>query len=101
MPHTVPAHPMFKRAGAVSGVHHDPGMAVPGRFSATLARLYGLVASGALTPHVGLEVPLERAAEAHAAMQSRATMGKIVLTVGGVAGSEDGAARHHLTGRTG
>ena len=101
VPLSVASHAMMKRSVSVSGFHLDAVMAVPGRFSATLARLYGLVASGALTPHVGLEVPLERAAEAHAAMQSRTTTGKIVLSVGGVAGSEDGAARHHLTGRTG
>jgi len=101
VPLSVASHAMMKRSVSVSGFHLDAVMAVPGRFSATLERLYGLVASGALTPHVGLEVPLERAAEAHAAMQSRTTMGKIVLSVGGVAGSEDGAARHHLTGRTG
>lgn len=101
MPLTVALHAMMKRSVSVSGFHLDAVMAVPGRFSATLARLYGLVDSGALTPVVGLEVPLERAAEAHAAMRSRTTMGKIVLSVGGVAGSEDRAARHHLTGRTG
>ncbi len=101
MPLTVASHAMMKRSVSVSGFHLDAVMAVPGRFSVTLARLYELVASGALTPHVGLEVPLERAADAHAAMESRTTMGKIVLSVGGVAGSEDGAATHHLTGRTG
>ena len=98
MPLKVASHAMMKRSVSVSGFHLDAVMAVPGRFSATLARLYGLVASGALTPHVGLEVPLERAAEAHAAMESRRTMGKIVLTVGGIASSEDGAVTHHLTG---
>ncbi len=97
----VASHTMLKRSVSVSGFHLDAVMAVPGRFSSTLERLYGLVESGALTPHVGLEVPLERAAEAHAAMESRTTMGKIVLSVGGVAGKEDGAASHHLTGRTG
>jgi len=56
-------------------------VAVPGLFQATLARLYAMVASGSPTPIVGLELPLEKAAEAHAAMEARTTIGKIVLTV--------------------
>lgn len=98
-PLSVASHTMMKRSVSVSGFHLDAVMAVPGRFSATLERLYGLVASGALTPYVGLEVPLERAADAHAAMESRTTMGKIVLSVGAVEGNEDHAAKH-VTGRT-
>jgi NADPH2:quinone reductase len=81
MPLTVASHAMMKRSVTVSGFHLDAIMAVPGRFSATLERLYALVASGALTPHVGLDVPLERAAEAHTAVESRTTIGKIVLSV--------------------
>lgn len=65
------------------------GKAEPGRT---------LVAAGVLTPHVGLEAALERAADAHAAMESRTTMGKIVLSVGAVEGNEDHAAKH-VTGR--
>ena len=72
MPLTVASHAMMKRSVSVSGFHLDSVMALPGTFSSTLERLYGLVASGALT-----------------------------LSVGGVARSEDGAARQHLTGRTG
>lgn len=99
-PLSVASHAMVKRSVSMSGFHLDAVMAVPGRFSATLARLYELGASGALTPHVGLEVPLEGAADAHAALESRTTMGKIVLSVGGFAGNEDGAARHERAGRT-
>lgn len=66
------------------------GKAEPGRT---------LVASGVFTPYLGLEAPLEHAADAHAAMESRTTMGKIVLPVGAVEGNEDHAAKH-VTGRT-
>lgn len=56
----------------------------------TLDRLFALVAAGALAPTVGLRLPLARAAEAHAAMEGRTTMGKIALTVdGGRTPSED------------
>lgn len=87
-PLIVPSHAMMKRAVTVSGFHLDAVMAVPGRFTATLERLYALVASGALVPHVGLEAPLAHAAEVHAAMESRATLGKLVLTVRAAAGND-------------
>ena len=98
-PLSVASHRLMKRSVSVSGFHLDTVMAVPGRFSATLERLYGLVASGALTPHVGLEHPFECAADAHAAMESRTTMGKIVLSVGALEGNEVHAAKR-VTGRT-
>jgi len=87
-PLIVPSHAMMKRAVTVSGFHLDAVMAVPGRFTATLERLYALVASGALVPHVGLEAPLAHAAEVHAAMESRATLGKLVLTVRAATGND-------------
>lgn len=80
-PLTVASHALMKRSLTVSGFHLDTVMAVPGLFQATLARLYAMVASGSLTPIVGLELPLEKAAEAHAAMEARTTIGKIVLPV--------------------
>jgi NADPH:quinone reductase-like Zn-dependent oxidoreductase len=82
---------MMKRAVTVSGFHLDAVMAVLGRFTATLERLSALVASGALVPHVGLQAPLAHAAEVHAAMECRATLGKLVLSV--EAGTGDDAAR--------
>jgi NADPH2:quinone reductase len=36
---------------------------------------------GRITPHVGLTLPLERAAEAHAALEGRAVPGKVLLTL--------------------
>ncbi|WP_040710677.1 zinc-binding dehydrogenase [Nocardiopsis potens] len=42
-------------------------------------RALELAASGALRPHIGLTFPLERAADAHAALESRAALGKVLL----------------------
>ena len=39
-----------------------------------------LVAAGTLRLHIGAEYPLARAADAHRALEARATMGKILLT---------------------
>jgi NADPH2:quinone reductase len=40
-----------------------------------------LLAAGAVRPTIGQRLPLERAAEAHAAMERREVIGKTVLTV--------------------
>lgn len=44
-----------------------------------IGRLLELVAAGVLSPQVDLVLPLERAAEAHALLESRRSTGKIVL----------------------
>jgi NADPH2:quinone reductase len=44
-----------------------------------LERLIGLAADGILSPVIDRELPLERAAEAHRAIESRETFGKVVL----------------------
>jgi len=44
-----------------------------------LIELFGLIVGGKLKPHVGGTYPLSAAADAHRAMLSRATTGKIVL----------------------
>lgn len=41
--------------------------------------LMGWVAAGSLKPHIGKVLPLAQAAEAHALLESRGTMGKVVL----------------------
>ncbi|KIT15043.1 medium chain dehydrogenase/reductase family protein [Jannaschia aquimarina] len=41
------------------------------------------LARGAITPHVGLKLPLEAAAEAHERLEAGTVSGKIVLTPGG------------------
>ncbi|MFW5416421.1 zinc-binding dehydrogenase [Nocardiopsis sp. CNT-189] len=38
-----------------------------------------LAASGEVRPHIGLTLPLERAADAHAALESRTVLGKVLL----------------------
>ena len=48
--------------------------------------LFGLVADGTLKVNIGGRFPLERAAEAHAALESRATSGKILLLPAGTDG---------------
>lgn len=49
---------------------------------AELAALVDLVASGQVTPHVGARLPLERAAEGHALLERRESVGKVALVVG-------------------
>ena len=44
-----------------------------------ILELFGLISSGALKPIVGATYPLSQARQAHEAMLSRATVGKIVL----------------------
>lgn len=51
----------------------------PGQFEQLAATVLGLVASGDLTPVIDRVLPLERAAEAHAAIAARAVIGRIVL----------------------
>jgi len=45
-------------------------------------RLLALRSQGVIHPQIGLRLPLERAAEAHEALQDRRTHGKVVLTIG-------------------
>jgi NADPH:quinone reductase-like Zn-dependent oxidoreductase len=48
-------------------------------FGEALARLLEMVGRGEIRPVVGAEVPFERAASAHAMLQSRGSTGKVVL----------------------
>ncbi len=61
-PFTMPTTAMMKRSVTVGGFHLDSVMGMRGWLSATLDRLYSLVDDGVLVPHIGLELPLERAA---------------------------------------
>jgi NADPH2:quinone reductase len=47
---------------------------------AIAAETFAAVASGTIKVAVGLRVPLERAADAHTALESRATTGSVILT---------------------
>lgn len=46
---------------------------------ADMERVLGLLGDGAVAPHVGARMPLDRAAEAHAALEAGRAEGKIVL----------------------
>ncbi|MEH0843007.1 zinc-binding dehydrogenase [Micromonospora sp. CPCC 205711] len=54
----------------------------PAELRALTARALAEGAAGRLRPLIGQRFPLERAAEAHAAIESRATIGKTLLDVG-------------------
>ena len=43
-------------------------------------RILALVSEGVLTPHIAARVPLEKAPEAHAILQDRKNVGKVLLT---------------------
>jgi NADPH:quinone reductase len=46
-----------------------------------VARLLAEAAAGKITPTIGPTFPLERAADAHAAIAGRRAIGKVLLTV--------------------
>jgi NADPH2:quinone reductase len=52
---------------------------------AMVEETFKMVQAAVLRPRIGLRLPLSRAAEAHAALESRATTGAVILTVGGQA----------------
>jgi NADPH2:quinone reductase len=51
----------------------------PGQFREYAARALGEVAAGRLTPLIGQTYPLDRAADAHAAIENRSAVGKTLL----------------------
>jgi NADPH2:quinone reductase len=53
----------------------------PARLRAYAERALAEAAAGRLRPVIGQRFPLERAADAHAAIESRATVGKTLLDV--------------------
>ncbi len=57
-------------------------IARPEQLRAASAELFEVVGSGALTVEIGQEFPLSRAAEAHRALESRATIGSTILLPG-------------------
>jgi NADPH2:quinone reductase len=64
----------------VAGLHMDAVMADPPRFRAILETLFAEIAAGRLTPKIAAVFPLAQAREAQAFLESRAAVGKVVLT---------------------
>jgi NADPH:quinone reductase len=60
-------------------------LAGPGEARAATAEALAAAADGWLVPTIGQEYPLERAAEAHAAIEARATVGKTLLVTASAA----------------
>jgi NADPH2:quinone reductase len=55
------------------------GTLTPAQSAELTWRALALAASGALHPIIGQRFPLDRAADAHAAIEARATIGKTLL----------------------
>lgn len=68
--------PKSIKLGYPSFAHH---VATPERLRAHAARLFDWVATGRLRVRIGGEYPLAQAAKAHADMEGRATVGKLLL----------------------
>lgn len=66
-------------AQRIAGFTASAALAEPGRLRASMLELFELVERGALEVIIGGTFPLARAAEAHQALESRATIGKLVL----------------------
>jgi len=78
-PIALTAMDLFAR-GLTAGVAVGPKLLRrPGGLRELETRALDAAATGRLTPLIGPAYPLERAADAHRALQSRATMGKTVL----------------------
>ncbi|MEV0567236.1 zinc-binding dehydrogenase [Dactylosporangium sp. NPDC050588] len=75
------ADPSVARSRGVTATGIDEVQLPPERFRAYLARALDDVAAGRLAPLIGQAFPLARAADAHAAIESRTAVGKTVLTV--------------------
>jgi NADPH2:quinone reductase len=73
--------PGLARARGITATGLESVQLDPDRFRAYLTRALHDVAAGRFTPLIGQTFPLERAADAHAAIESRTAIGKTVLTV--------------------
>jgi NADPH2:quinone reductase len=81
--------PPVAPAALRAGNHRAAGLSItglatahPDRLAALAARGFRLVAEGAVRIPIGQSFPLERAADAHRALESRRATGKLVLAVG-------------------
>ncbi|WP_327009361.1 zinc-binding dehydrogenase [Dactylosporangium sp. NBC_01737] len=75
------ADPVLARSRGITATGLESVQLAPDRFRAYLIRALHDVAAGRFTPLIGQTFPLERAADAHAAIESRTAIGKTVLTV--------------------
>lgn len=73
------------RAGSISFIRPTLWDYIPDRaaFDLRMADLFGWIQDGRLKINIGGRFPLEQVADAHRALESRASMGKLVLTVQG------------------
>ena len=75
------ADPEVARSRGITATGLESVQLDPDRFRAYLIRALQDVAEGRFMPLIGQTFPLERAADAHAAIESRTAIGKTVLTV--------------------
>ncbi|CAM5457286.1 zinc-binding dehydrogenase [Streptomyces tanashiensis] len=77
---------------AARGIHAPGPLAAPGPAETypLIGEALRLAADGVLAPVVGQVFPLAAAAEAHAAIEARATVGKTLLAVGAQEGDTYG-----------
>lgn len=76
----LPVYPLLMRSKALIGLNLLALSENQGRFRETLAPMEALVAAGKLRPHIGATFPLAETLKAHQAIESRQTIGKVVLT---------------------
>lgn len=78
---SLPLNLTLLKGANVSGVFYgDFARREPERRRAYLAEIIALHAAGAIQPHIGLRLPIERAAEGLATLAERRSSGKIVIT---------------------
>ncbi|MET7418478.1 zinc-binding dehydrogenase [Dactylosporangium sp. NPDC005555] len=75
------ADPDVARARGITATGIEAVQLAPDGFRAYLTRALAAVAAGRLTPLIGQTLPLDRAADAHAAIEGRTAIGKTVLAV--------------------
>jgi NADPH:quinone reductase len=75
------ADPEVARARDITATSIEAVQLSPQQFRAYLIRALGEVAAGRITPLVGQTFPLERAADAHTAIENRTAVGKTLLLV--------------------
>jgi NADPH2:quinone reductase len=77
----LPLNLALLKGASVNGVFYgDFARREPERRNAFLDEVVALHAAGTIRPHIGLRLPLERAAEGIAALSDRKSSGKIVIT---------------------